>query len=111
MLNQYIELVNATEKVEYDNSNSVKSSNSAVDKMYSIVRSASGVELENLFELLEHSLAKKWLAHQLIECHSLPIEIEDKCISIVESLAKEGTLNSFGEEIWLKEWKPKLGRA
>lgn len=68
-LNQYIELVNTAEKIEYDKPNSVKASNSAVDKMYLLVRSASNAELESLFELLEHSLAKKWLAHQLIECH------------------------------------------
>ncbi|KWU01414.1 hypothetical protein APQ14_06825 [Vibrio toranzoniae] len=68
-MNQYIELVNTAEKIEYDKPNSVKASNSAVDKMYLLVRSASNAELESLFELLEHSLAKKWLAHQLIECH------------------------------------------
>ncbi|WP_286339595.1 hypothetical protein [Ferrimonas sp. YFM] len=110
-MSRYIELVKVTEKTEYGERKSVQSTNAAVDEMYAIVRAATNDELETLYELLNHSSAKRWLAHQLIECHQLPKNIENKCIEIVESLAKEDSIESFGEEMWLQEWKSKLGRA
>ncbi len=79
--------------------------------MYSIVRNADSESLKQLFPLLEDPLSKRWLAHQLVELHNLPLEIENQCFYIVEQLAAGDSAEAFGESLWLKEWSNKLGRT
>ncbi|MEB8434490.1 hypothetical protein OO007_19790 [Cocleimonas sp. KMM 6892] len=110
-MDQYLKLAKLADSVVYEDSKSVQGSNSAVNSMYSIVRDAGEDDLMSLITLLENSAAKKWLAHQLVELHSLPKDVEDKCFNIVQELANKDSLNAVGEQLWLEEWKSKLGRA
>ncbi len=110
-MDQYLALSKLANSVVYEDAVSVQACNSAVDGMYSIVRNAGEEELSSLISLLEDPSAKIWLAHQLIEHHSLSESIEDKCFKIVQDLASQDSLNTFGEQQWLKTWEHKLGRA
>jgi hypothetical protein len=97
-----------TSKIDYSNKKTIAENNRAVDKMYKIIKSLEDSEIESFYILLDDLYAKKWIAHQLIETqNNLPKDIIKKCFSIVESLAKENTLESAGEKIWLNEWKTK----
>jgi len=80
--------------------------------MYKIVRALEkqGAVLD-LLPLLDEPSCAAWLAHQLVECSELPKSIEDRCFTIIEELAKNGdNVDSFVENVWLKEWKAKKGR-
>ncbi|TRY28668.1 hypothetical protein [Aliiglaciecola sp. M165] len=106
-MNQYIELSNIANSIVYEKATSVAKANAAVEKMYSIVREADSKELSELYNLLDHPSAGTWLAHQLVELHALPKNIEVRCFKIVEKLAKSNSVEALGEQMWLKEWSNK----
>ncbi len=114
MLEKYLKYTRIADSVEYEDKASVARSNKAVDSMYTLVREAvqkGETELSKLYPLLDDASAMKWLAHQLVESTELPKNIENKCFSIIETLANKNDPNSYGEELWLKEWAQKRGRA
>jgi len=81
--------------------------------MYSLIRKAvSEGNIKEYFPLLQHPVARKWIAHQLVENAELPKEVEDSCFSIVEELAENGDpADALGERYWLQEWNEKKGRT
>lgn len=109
-MQRYIELSEIANSVIYENSNSVRKCNAAIDEMYSIVKSLDKKDVIHFFSLLNNQDSRKWIAHHLVELHRLPPEIEDKCFKVVEDLAKSDDLYAYGEALWIEEWGTKLDR-
>jgi hypothetical protein len=113
-IEEYKALVRVTETVDYADRSTIRRSNKAVTGMYKLVRSVANNAqdaIKELAQLLDEPSAAKWLAHQLVECAALPKTTEDKCFAIIEDLAKDNGPQGMGEQIWLKEWKPRKGRT
>jgi hypothetical protein len=111
---EYKALVEVTNAVDYSDKRTVRRSNNAVKRMYQLVRSAEHDgpgAIRELAQLLDDPGAACWLAHQLVECATLPSAVEDRCFAIVEKLAKDEGPEGLGEQWWLDEWRAKKGRT
>lgn len=108
---EYIKCAEICAQIDYSDKKSVRANNRAVDKMYRLVERAKfeGPEsIAGLIDLLDHSLAGSWIAHQLVERVNFDIEIAKKCFEIIEPLAHGESANALGETWWLAENRKKF---
>ena len=113
-LDEYQNCVEKCAATDYGDPQAVKVHNRAVQKMYEIVEQAvrEGAEaIKILATLLDHPLAARWLAFQLLEKANVDTEVENKCLSIINGMANAGSADSYGAGVWLEKWKQNRNRA
>ena len=78
--------------------------------MYEIVDSAVREGPESVAELailLDHPVAAKWIAHQLIERAESASQVREKCFAVIERLSLGDDAEALGEQMWLEEYSRK----
>ena len=109
LIEEYKKMASICYQINYNDMQSVRSNNDAVDRMYEIVdrlKSDFGIEGQDSFKQLldmEENRTDLWAAVHILEKMNVDIETEKKALKIIEEEAKE----SMGMNYWLKEWKEK----
>ncbi len=78
--------------------------------MYKLITSAAQQGADSIsafFPLLDEPTSAKWLAHQLLEKTQVDTQVEEKCLKIIEALAKGDGPDALGEKWWLRDYKAK----
>jgi hypothetical protein len=104
-IEEYRRLSAENEKTDYSSKRSVHCHNKNVKKMGKIVEGIGIEEMQGFSSLLDEPCCARWLAHQLVERHSLPEAIESRCIATIEALSLGDGAAALGERVWLDEWR------
>lgn len=109
LIQKYIKCAEICSKINYLDKKSVVNNNTAITKMYKMLREFktefNNESVELLYPLLENELTAKWAAHQLLEIFNAPKYMEDKALITIKELINNPLNDSrIGEEIWLKNY-------
>ena len=108
LIAQYKQSAETHSQIDYANKNSVKRGNKAAEKMREIALLAKYDETlaDELISLLYlHHPASLWAAHHTLELLPHSEEIECRALEVIQREIGSSGLNSYGEKIWLDEYK------
>jgi hypothetical protein len=113
LIAEYKEQAAICAKTDYADKKSVRQNNKAVDRMYAIVTTIDRnfgpdgiVKFQELLDVKENNI-DLWSATHLLERLKVETSIEEKALTIIETVAKGKGVEALGYQYWLKDWYEK----
>lgn len=113
LIAEYKEQAAICAKTDYADKKSVRQNNKAVDRMYAIVTTIDRnfgpdgiVKFQELLDVKEYNI-DLWSATHLLERLKVEKSIEEKALTIIETVAKGKGVEALGYQYWLKDWYEK----
>ena len=104
--NKLIQLATIHGNCDYSNNRSIKRANQAADEFRAIIKDASVLELDPVFDLVDHPITMAWFAFSVMDLAKPSPEQRDRCLKTIKAIASETGPDSFGAKIWLSKYAP-----